>query len=169
MNVLRKSVVSCGTDSIAVMQLSRSDEMGRVERGVPSSRPGHQSCSLYASTPLSCRRCTGAVERRQRVCRSSGLTSARSLALRTARAALFNFVLFVTCRQILPTKRNTRYSDCQSCECDVELVESVITTMKCGKAAGFDGVTVEHLQYSHPLLPLAKLFDVIMLWGGAVA
>ena len=56
MNVLRKSVVSCGTDSIAVMQLSRSDEMGRVERGVPSSRPGHQSCSLYASTPLSCRR-----------------------------------------------------------------------------------------------------------------
>ena len=45
-------MVSLGTNSVAVMQLNESDEMGRVERGVPSSRPGHQSCALYAQTPL---------------------------------------------------------------------------------------------------------------------
>ena len=39
-----------------------------------------------------------------------------------------------------------------SCDFDAELVETVITKMKRGKAAGLDGITAEHLQYSHPLL-----------------
>ena len=39
--------------------------------------------------------------------------------------------------------------------------------MKSGKAAGLDGVTAEHLQYSHPLLPcvLAKLFNFMIKLG----
>ena len=41
--------------------------------------------------------------------------------------------------------------------------------MKRGKAAGIDGLSVEHLQFSHSLLPavLAKLFN-IMLYNGHV-
>ena len=35
-----------------------------------------------------------------------------------------------------------------SCDFDAELVETVITKMKRGKAAGLDGITAEHLQYS---------------------
>ena len=44
-----------------------------------------------------------------------------------------------------------------SCDLDAELVETVITKMKRGKAAGLDG----HLQYSHPLVAcmLSKLFS----------
>lgn len=39
--------------------------------------------------------------------------------------------------------------------------------MKRGKAAGLDGLTSEHLQYSHPLLPvvLAKLFNLMIQSG----
>jgi len=33
---------------------------------------------------------------------------------------------------------------------DAELVEIIIKKLKRGKAAGLDGVTAEHLQYSHP-------------------
>ena len=43
MNVLRNQWSVSG-QTVAVMQLSGSDEMRRVERGVPSSSPGHQSC-----------------------------------------------------------------------------------------------------------------------------
>jgi len=44
---------------------------------------------------------------------------------------------------------------------DAELIETVILKMKRGKAAGLDGITCEHLLFSHPLLPgiLAKLFN----------
>ena len=46
---------------------------------------------------------------------------------------------------------------------DAELIDNVIGKMKRGKAAGLDGITCEHLLFSHPLLPgiLAKLFTVI--------
>ena len=61
MNVLRNQWSVSG-QTVAVVQLSGSDEMGRVVRGVGSSRPGYQSCSLYAPTPLSCRRCVGVLD-----------------------------------------------------------------------------------------------------------
>ena len=50
---------------------------------------------------------------------------------------------------------------------DAELVETIIGNLKRGKAAGLDGVTSEHLQYSHPLLTcvLAKLFNCMMKLG----
>jgi len=50
---------------------------------------------------------------------------------------------------------------------DAELIEKVIAGMKRGKAAGLDGITAEHLQHCHPLLPsvLAKLFNLIMVHG----
>jgi hypothetical protein len=36
--------------------------------------------------------------------------------------------------------------------------------MKCGKAAGLDELTAEHLQYAHPILPclIAKLFNLVI-------
>ena len=36
-----------------------------------------------------------------------------------------------------------------------------------GKAAGMDGITAEHLQYSHPLLScvLAKIFNFMIKLG----
>ena len=48
---------------------------------------------------------------------------------------------------------------------DAELVETAIMKMKCGKAAGLDGITTEHLRYCHGLLPciLAKLFNLMLL------
>ena len=50
-----------------------------------------------------------------------------------------------------------------SCDLDAELVETVITKMKRGKAAGLDG----HLQYSHPLVAcmLSKLFNGMVKLG----
>lgn len=50
---------------------------------------------------------------------------------------------------------------------DAELVENVIGKMNRGKAAGLDGVTAEHLQNCHALLPgiLAKLFNIMLLNG----
>jgi len=91
-------VVSLGTDSSGhtVMQLSGSDEMGRVERGVPSSRQEHQSCSLYASTPLSCRRRVDVLE-------GSGAVEVvvwrRLDRWRSGLQDLHCFVLFVICQQ----------------------------------------------------------------------
>jgi len=87
---------SVSGQTVAVMQLNGSDEMGRVERGVPSSRPGHQSCSLYAPTPLSCRRCVSVLE-------ASGVVEVvvwRQLdRWRSELHELHCFVLFVTCQQ----------------------------------------------------------------------
>ena len=50
---------------------------------------------------------------------------------------------------------------------DAELVENVITDMKRGKAAGLDGITVEHLTNCHPILPgiLARLFNFMLRAG----
>ena len=46
---------------------------------------------------------------------------------------------------------------------DVELVDSTIRRLKRSKAAGFDNISAEHLQYSHPILIclLAKLFNLM--------
>ena len=52
---------------------------------------------------------------------------------------------------------------------DAELVDNVIGKMKRGKAPGLDGITCEHLLFSHALyiLPiiLAKLFNFIITTG----
>ena len=50
---------------------------------------------------------------------------------------------------------------------DVGLVESIMQKMKLGKAADLDGITVEHLYYSHRLLycVLCKLFNLMMRTG----
>ena len=37
---------------------------------------------------------------------------------------------------------------------DVELVDKIISSLKKGKTAGLDGLTAEHLQFCHPVLPL---------------
>ena len=46
---------------------------------------------------------------------------------------------------------------------DVELIDTVISQLKRGKAAGLDNIMAEHLQYSHPILPclVAKLFNLM--------
>jgi len=50
---------------------------------------------------------------------------------------------------------------------DAEVVKKSISKMKRGKAADLDGLTVEHLYYSHCLLSciLAKLFNMMMHIG----
>ena len=47
---------------------------------------------------------------------------------------------------------------------DVELVENVIFNLKRGKAAGLDGITAEHLRFSHYLLScvLSKLYNFML-------
>ena len=47
---------------------------------------------------------------------------------------------------------------------DVELVETVFSQMKRGKAAGLDELTIEHLVHSHPVLVaiLSKFFNLII-------
>jgi len=54
-----------------------------------------------------------------------------------------------------------------SSDFDAELVETVTANMKRGKAAGLDGITAEHLQYSHPLVAcvLSKLFNSMVKWA----
>jgi hypothetical protein len=58
---------------------------------------------------------------------------------------------------------------CHSSEFDFDicLVEDVICNMKRGKAAGIDGLTTEHLQFSHPALYLllTRLFNFIVRNG----
>ena len=46
-----------------------------------------------------------------------------------------------------------------------EIVSKIIFDMKRGKDADIDGLTVEHLQFSHPVLSvlLSKLFMLIVL------
>ena len=50
---------------------------------------------------------------------------------------------------------------------DAASVGNVLNTMKRGKAAGLDGLTVKHLEHCHPCLPtlLAKLFNLIIQVG----
>jgi len=47
---------------------------------------------------------------------------------------------------------------------DVELVETILSQMKRGKAAGLDELTIEHLDNSHPVLVaiLNKFFNLIV-------
>jgi len=46
---------------------------------------------------------------------------------------------------------------------DTELVSKVIADLKNGRAADIAGLTSEHLQFSHPVLPVVfpKLFNII--------
>ena len=48
---------------------------------------------------------------------------------------------------------------------DAELLGSIIENMSCGKAAGLDGLTAEHLKNCHPILStiLSKLFNLMLL------
>jgi len=50
---------------------------------------------------------------------------------------------------------------------DAELVENVIAKLSCGKAASIDGITSEHLQYSHHILSgvQAKLLNFMIKLG----
>ena len=50
---------------------------------------------------------------------------------------------------------------------DAELVESVTSKMKHGKAAGLDELSIEHVVNSYPVLIaiLAKLFNLVMFLG----
>jgi len=47
---------------------------------------------------------------------------------------------------------------------DTEIISKTILDMRRGKAADIDGLSVEHLQYSHPVLSvlLSKLFKLIV-------
>jgi len=51
------------------------------------------------------------------------------------------------------------------CSVNVEMVDGAIRDMKCARAAGPDGITAEHLFYSHPLICvlLSVLFRLILL------
>jgi len=49
-------------------------------------------------------------------------------------------------------------------EFDAGLVESVISSIKQGKAPGLDGLSAEHLQYSHPAICLLLSRLLILLW-----
>jgi hypothetical protein len=48
--------------------------------------------------------------------------------------------------------------------CDVELVSKIIANLDRGKAADLEGLTAEHLQYSHPILIsiLTRLFNLML-------
>ena len=48
--------------------------------------------------------------------------------------------------------------------CDVELIDSIISDLKLGKAAGLDELTSEHLKLCHPALALilTKLFNIML-------
>ena len=48
---------------------------------------------------------------------------------------------------------------------DVELLSKLVTSIRNGKAAGLDGLTCEHLKFSHPIVIciLSKLFNLFLL------
>jgi len=50
---------------------------------------------------------------------------------------------------------------------DVELIGSLISSMKNGKAAGLDGLSCEHIIFSHPIVVsiLSKLFNLFIKTG----
>jgi len=50
---------------------------------------------------------------------------------------------------------------------DVEIVDSIIREMKSGRAAGLDGLQLEHLKHSHPVAVsiLSKLFSLFITLG----
>jgi len=52
-------------------------------------------------------------------------------------------------------------------EFDIQLIDSVVSDMNDGKAAGLDGLSAEHLKYSHPIVIniLCKLFNLFIHTG----
>ena len=56
---------------------------------------------------------------------------------------------------------------CERIQLDFELTEIALSKLKCGKAAGIDGITTEHLLYAHPMLVscLHKLFNLLISNG----
>ena len=48
---------------------------------------------------------------------------------------------------------------------DIELVDSLLSKMSKGKAAGIDKLTCEHIQNSHPIVTstITKLFNLMLL------
>ena len=46
-------------------------------------------------------------------------------------------------------------------------MDKIITELKKNKAAGFDNLTAEHLQFSHPIVVsvMCKLFNIMMSYG----
>ena len=55
----------------------------------------------------------------------------------------------------------------ESQQFDVELIGSLISSMKNGKAAGLDGLSCEHIKFSHPIVVsiLSKLFNLFIKTG----
>jgi hypothetical protein len=49
----------------------------------------------------------------------------------------------------------------------VEMLDSIIVNMKKGKAAGLDNLTIEHLQFAHPVVCciLSKLFNLMVMFN----
>jgi len=56
---------------------------------------------------------------------------------------------------------------CQKPFVDVDLVDSVISRLSRGNAAGFDTLTCEHLQFCHPIVTcmITKLFVIMITIG----
>jgi len=50
---------------------------------------------------------------------------------------------------------------------NVEFVSSLVCKLKCGKAAGYDGLTAEHIVYAHSILIvlLSLLYQMLVLHG----
>ena len=50
---------------------------------------------------------------------------------------------------------------------NVEFVSFLVCKLKCGKAAGYDGLTAEHIVYAHPILIalLFLLYQMLVLHG----
>jgi len=55
----------------------------------------------------------------------------------------------------------------KSMEFDIQMIDSAVSDMSNGKAAGLDGLTAEHLKYSHPIVItlLCKLFNLFVHTG----
>ena len=52
----------------------------------------------------------------------------------------------------------------KSMEFDIQMIDSAVSGMSNGKAAGLDGLSAEHLKYSHPIVItiLCKLFNLFV-------
>jgi exonuclease III len=72
-------------------------------------------------------------------------------------------------RSVYRNKRQSYIGGCflDSYKFDIELIETVSSQMKRGKAAGLDELTTEHIVNSHPVLMsiLTRLFNLIMSTG----
>jgi len=55
----------------------------------------------------------------------------------------------------------------KSMEFDTRLIGSAVSDMSNGKAAGLDGLSAEHMKYSHPIviIILCKLFNLFVRIG----